>query len=111
MPTTPDFPSIPVPTDDPKSLLESVNALKQTVEMLTGQDTTTDKSAAHTFVQASAPVALHVGDMWLCTSTVYSFNIWDGFNWLKIGNIATPTAQDQDPQIYLNLQQFMRGRR
>jgi hypothetical protein len=108
MPTVPVYPSIPVPTDDPKALLEAVLALKQTVEMLTGQDIASDKLAPHVFVQPDPPQAWSVGDMWLCTAAVYSFSVWDGFHWLKIGDIATPA--NQDPQLYFNLRQFVRAR-
>ena len=90
MPTVPVYPSIPVPSDEPGALLEAVQALKQTVEMLTGQDIGAAKFAPHVFVQPEVPEALHVGDLWLCTSVSYTFNVWDGFHWLKVGDIVTP---------------------
>ena len=108
MPTVPEFPSIPVPTNDPNSLLEAILALKQSVEMLTGQDVAGDKFAPHVFVQTEQPQARHVGDLWLCTGRIYSFNVWDGSYWLKIGDIVTPAVQD--PQMYLNLHRFIRRR-
>jgi len=86
MPVAPLWPTIPVPTEDLKSLNASVLALKQVAEMLTGQDQM-QKFAPHTFVQADTPVALHDGDFWLCTGKTYSFNIWDGNKWLKIADL------------------------
>jgi hypothetical protein len=106
MPTAPHFPSIPVPREDLKSLNASVLALKQTVEMLTGQDQS-DKYAAHVFMQAGVPEAHHVGDLWLCTGTTFTFNIWDGTDWLKLADVAIPV---EGQRAYLAMQNLIRRR-
>jgi hypothetical protein len=108
MPTSPVFPSIPVPTADPAALLESVNALKQTVEMLTGQDQS-DKFAPHVFVQDATPDAYHVGDLWFCTSVVTSsFNVWSGAKWVKIAAVTAVTSMDGSVDTEFLLKQFVR---
>lgn len=85
MPTAPNYPSIPVPTEDPKALLETCNALKRTVEMLVGSG---DTAAAHVFVQDDMPDALHTGDLWFCTSAVNpSFNVWSADKWIKLSTV------------------------
>jgi hypothetical protein len=107
MPTSPVFPSIPVPTADPPALLEAVLALKQTVEMLTGQDQS-DKFAPHVFVQDAMPEALHTGDLWLCTvATNSSFNVWSGTKWLKIAAVTAIVADLSIEPDFL-LRQFVR---
>ena len=108
MPSVPIFPTIPIPREDVQSLNTSVLALKEAVEMLTHQGG--EQAGRHpcfAFVQPEVPNATSPGDIWLCTSGVYSFSIWDGFNWLKVGDIVTPAG---DNQLYLNLHQFMRRR-
>lgn len=99
------FPSVPVPTSDPDALLETVIALKQTVEMLTGQDQG-NGYAPHVFVQPGVPQALHTGDLWLCTTLSNStFNIWNGSQWVKIAAVAM-TLMDDQPDLLL--EQFAR---
>lgn len=92
----PDFPSIPVPTADPNALLQTALALKQTVEMLTGQDQT-DRFTAHVFIQTTPPDAYHEGDLWLCnTTTNASFNVWNGSKWVKLTTVTGLTAETMD---------------
>jgi len=86
MPNIPDFPSIPVPKEDLKSLNESVLALKQAVEMLTGQGDE-GRVAPHVFIQSDQPEALHKGDLWLCTTNSATFNVWNGDKWLVLSNV------------------------
>jgi hypothetical protein len=94
----PMFPTIPTPDAEVKSLQRSVEALKRVVEMLTGTDTksvdgtSSNRFASHVFVQRTEPVAIHLGDLWLCTAGNASFNIWDGTNWVVITNIAALPA-------------------
>lgn len=82
------FPTIPVPTDEPKSLRASIEALKRIVEMLIGADPKAldgsqhSRYAPHVFVQDTVPTALHPGDLWLSTlPSNYTFNIWTGAEW------------------------------
>jgi len=106
MPVTPYFPTIPVPTAEPAALLETCITMKRTLEMLTGQDQG-HTFAPHVFVQLEVPEAIHVGDFWLCTATNYTFNIWNGNRWLKLGDVVPATEMEQP---YLQLHQFMRRR-
>jgi len=89
MPTSPRYPSIPVPKANVESLLETVNTLKRTVEMLTGQDKS-DKNAARVHVHTEAPTDAMLGDLWLCTGSEYSLSIWAANRWLKIAVLPTP---------------------
>lgn len=83
----PVFPTIPVPTDDPKSLRATVEALKVTVEILAGNDTKSrdgtqiNRFSQHCYVQPTEPKALHAGDTWLCTNHNWTFSIWTGSEW------------------------------
>lgn len=94
MPTTPTFPSIPLPREDIKSILEACLTMKRILEMLTGQDQG-ETYANHVFVQPETPEALHTGDLWLCTSKVPTFNIWSGDAWARIANV-TAITEDVD---------------
>lgn len=98
------FPSIPIPTEDPKALLETCLTMKRTLEMLTGQDQG-ETFAPHVFVQADVPVAHNVGDLWLCTALTQSFNCWTGAAWVRIATVTSMTL-DGD----LNLQAFAQRR-
>jgi hypothetical protein len=87
---TPKFPSIPVPDAEVKSLRESVMTLKKCVDMLTGSDGLSrdgvgaDRFAPHVFITPDLPTALHDGDLWLCTGVTWTFNIWDGTDWILL---------------------------
>ena len=89
----PKFPTIPVPAADLDALHRSVLALKQAVEMLTGGDgrsvsgASADRYAPHVFVQPNTPTPLHQGDLWLCTGTTYTFNIWKDDKWLIVATL------------------------
>lgn len=107
MPTPPPFPSIPTPTAEPAALLQTCIALKQAVEMLTGQDADQSKYAPHVFVQTDTPTALHIGDLWLCTAKTYTFNVWDGQHWLKLGSPISPL----EAQATFDFAQFMKASR
>lgn len=109
MPAPPPFPTIPVPSNEVNALLETVLALKQAVELLTGQGADQTKFAAHVFVQTEPPEAYHVGDLWLCTGPTYNFSIWDGTRWLKATPPLPVTADEHEA---FRLDQFIRrGRR
>ena len=103
MPTTPFFPTIPVPTEDPKALLETCLTMKRTLEMLTGEDQG-GTYAVHTFVQADTPEAIHLGDFWLCTAKDMSLNTWTGLQWVKIASVTALAAAEVD----FNMGQFQR---
>lgn len=96
--TAPVFPAIPVPGTDGDSLRTAVLALKQSVDMLTGGDgqskdgSTANRFAPHVFLQGATPTAFHPGDLWLCTGTNYTLNIWDGSHWLLIATLPAPPA-------------------
>ena len=113
MPTTPNFPSIPVPKGNFNSMLETILTLKRTVEMLTGQDPASPNGnqreffAPHVFVQQGTPEALHVGDLWLAQQKSWSFNIWTGNEWLKIADIAMPSGLTH---VYSRTPGFVRRR-
>jgi len=102
MPTTPTFPSIPVPTDDPKSLLETVLAIKQTVDALTGQDNS-ERFANHVFVDHETPTAIHKGDIWLYEGERFSLNIWNGVRWILIVDVVPPAALLAEPDLLLEI--------
>jgi hypothetical protein len=90
------FPTIPVPENNLESLFRTVTALKQAVEMLTGGDNrsmtgdSANRFAPHVFIQSTTPVALHPGDLWLCTGNNWTFNIWDGNEWLVLVTVPPP---------------------
>lgn len=87
------FPNVPMPDTTLEGLQRSVLALKQCVQMLTGYDnssrdgTRADRFAPHVFVQATAPEALHEGDLWLCNQGSMTFNIWSAGKWLVIATL------------------------
>ena len=57
------FAEIPVPTDDPKSLLEAVKAIKENLETLTGEKGS-GGWANQTYISRDAPTARLDGDRW-----------------------------------------------
>jgi hypothetical protein len=86
-----NFPSIPEPKEDLKSLNASVLTLKRAVEMLTGQGRT-EVQAAHVFVQSGTPTALSIGDLWVCLTAPATLNVWIGDTWVKIVDVGTTSA-------------------
>lgn len=89
----PKFPTIPVPEANPESLHKTCLALKQAVEMLTGNDPKSrsgdqaNRFAPHVFVQPTTPTALHEGDLWLCEGPSFTFNIWTKNGWMVIATL------------------------
>ena len=95
MPTSPLWASIPVPTDDPKSLLETCLTMKRILEELTGQGNT-EHCAPHVYVQADVPDGEHKGDLWLHTGANASFNIWNGHQWILVASVPVSAVADLD---------------
>jgi hypothetical protein len=102
MPESPKFPSIPVPTADPNSLLECVLVIKQTLETLTGADGQ-EKFASHVFMDHEPPEAIHKGDIWLYEGERFSLNIWNGERWILIVDVVPPTALLENPDFLLSM--------
>ena len=73
------FPSIPEPTSNPDSVLTSVRALKQAVELLIG--TRGNVAPTRCFVQGDAPSAERAGDIWINTANNNKALVWDGTDW------------------------------
>lgn len=74
------FDAIPEPQSNLQSLLETVKALKVSVEMLCGHRQL--GPAAHIFVQADAPNAVGVGDLWIDRDGRARY--WNGSIWVKV---------------------------
>lgn len=77
---------IPDPGDDHGSLVESIKAMKETIEVLTG-DRGTSGQANQTFIQRDTPEAHKIGDGWLrpalLKGEVPVKSYWDGKQWVK----------------------------
>jgi len=77
------YPAIPDPNPDITSLTETVRALKQAVEALTGQSKT--GGAAHVFTQDTVPTAIAVGDIWIEGPIgAGTMRYWNGTQWLGV---------------------------
>ena len=73
------FPSIPEPTSSADSVLTTVRALKQAVELLVG--TRGNVAPTRCFVQGEAPSAERAGDIWINTAKSNKALVWDGTDW------------------------------
>ena len=73
------FPSIPEPTSNSDSVLATVRALKQAVELLVG--TRGNVSPTRCFVQGNTPAAERAGDIWINTANNNKALVWDGTDW------------------------------
>lgn len=74
------YPSIPDPIDE-NTLLPTVRALKQAVEILTGQRGNTP--AATVYNATTTPMEPGVGDLWV-RSTDQRMYTWNGLQWIPI---------------------------
>lgn len=79
LPTIPDF------TDEPSSIGTALRAVKQVVEIVSGQRQGPSYGAPQMFVQENEPVTSRVtsfktGDFWINTATK-KLNYWDGQQW------------------------------
>lgn len=77
------YPSIPDPGQSQESLFQSVMALKQTVELLTGQRPGPTFGAPRLFIQSVIPVTSDTGDFWVNSST-NKLSYWNGKAWILI---------------------------
>ena len=82
------YPSIPDPDDSGGGLANTVRALKQAVEQLTGQRA--NGPAAHVFTQDDPPVAIAVGDLWIDTNAKSALRYWNGDQWVLISSPTYP---------------------
>lgn len=82
------YPSIPDPTNNADSLLNTVRALKQVVEQLTGQRA--NGAAAHVFAQNDPPVAIAYGDFWIDTNAKSALRYWNGNEWVLVSSPTYP---------------------
>lgn len=73
------FAAIPEPMPTMESMLNTVQALKQTVELLTGQRG--NVAPTRVFVQNGKPTPERVGDIWVNTSATNKVLVWDGTDW------------------------------
>lgn len=79
------FPTIPEFARTPEEIATALRAVKQSVEMLTGQRQGESVGSPQVFVQAIQPNAanrgsLKTGDLWINTST-NKLNYWTGSIW------------------------------
>jgi hypothetical protein len=81
------FTQIPQPTEDLKSLLQTVLALKENIETLLGEKGDSGW-ANQTFIEATTPTARLKGDMWYKPSTKPNepavLSIWTGSAWVVV---------------------------
>ena len=82
------YPSIPDPTNTVDSLLNTVRALKQSMEQITGQRA--NGAAAHVFAQDDPPTAIAVGDFWIDTNAKSALRYWNGNEWVLISSPTYP---------------------
>lgn len=76
------YPSVPDPQANTQSLYDAVRALKQAVELLTGQAGTL--AAARIKVSAVPPTALVAGDLWVNSADNNKLFVWDGVDWRAV---------------------------
>lgn len=80
------YPAIPEFTDDPRSVATTVRALKEAVELLTGQRQGPALGAPLVFVQEDTPsravrgAVFGRGDIWINTLT-NKVSYWNGVEW------------------------------
>jgi hypothetical protein len=79
LPTIPDF------TDDPTSIATALRAVKQVVEIISGQRQGPARGAPQMFVQENEPItsrvtSFKIGDFWINTLTK-ELHYWDGVQW------------------------------
>lgn len=79
---TPQVPSIPTPTEDPKSLRSAVMALKQAVEILAGSSGV--EPQPNMYVSNSMPTARKKGDLWIVEYPSISVSYWNGSTWVLL---------------------------
>jgi hypothetical protein len=99
------FSEIPVPSEDPKSLLQSVIAIKENLETLTGEKGT-QGWANQTYISSETPAARLEGDRWykpaLLAGEKPIESIWRNGKWEMIegggGGGGTGPAGPQGPQ-------------
>jgi hypothetical protein len=87
MPVSPSFPSIPMPTDDPRALYNTCMVLKQAVEDLQGANRSTGY-AARMFVQDTPPDIIRDGDFWMTTGTSTTLSLSIGGVWRRAGTLV-----------------------
>ena len=83
----PRYPSVPEVVPTLEGVIESVRALKQGYEYITGQRGT-DLAVPRVYLSATTPIAVGPGDLWIQTrfdsdpenSRLY---YWNGSDWLK----------------------------
>lgn len=63
-------------------MLDAIKAMKQTVELLAGQRG--GLAPARVFVQATTPVALREGDLWVKTNAANKLLVWTNNAWLSV---------------------------
>lgn len=81
MSNAPVYPSIPVPSNDIQSLVTTVRALKQVVEILVGLRG--DRGVAgHIAFQDAPPNPTQPGDLWITSGG--KTRVWNGTTWLAI---------------------------
>ena len=88
--------SFPMPVNDTRSLLDTTNALKDTVEVLSGKGnrkSTARKSVgrvSRTYVQAEPPEGAEDGDFWVSMSGVSTtFNVRAQGRWYFVAPLAS----------------------
>jgi hypothetical protein len=79
------FPTIPEFARTPGEIATALRAVKQSVEILTGQRQGESLGSPQIFIQAAQPnaaqqAALKLGDLWINTST-NKMNYWNGSVW------------------------------
>lgn len=82
------FPTIPDFTDEPASIGNSLRAVKESVEQLTGQRQGQSLGAPVVYVQPVAPemtanLLFKIGDQWINTLT-NKMSFWNGAAWIAL---------------------------
>jgi hypothetical protein len=96
----PQLPTIPLPGRDIPSMHAALMAIKQTLDVLTGQSDV--HMPARVYMQDTPPVALHTGDMWIKPYPSLMMSYWDGQQWQVIvgGSGGGPSAGIAAPALF-----------
>lgn len=79
--SNPSYPSVPEPSDN--NVLDVLRTLKQTVELLTGQQKSKTFGAPRMFIQDTRPVQGDKGDLYI-NQTTKKLYYWSGTEWVAL---------------------------
>jgi hypothetical protein len=87
MPTSPTFPSMPMPRNELEALHSFCMVAKQAIEQLQGADRATGY-APRMFVQDQPPTIERDGDFWLAQGTSTTLNVSLAGQWVRAGTLV-----------------------